>query len=561
MNAVTDIGADSDAGAGRKGHPAAKEAMERWTDLKTARTEHAETWEFIARFIRPQRGGFNQTNPEARTFEKPLSSEPIMAAASFASGIYANLTNPASRWFSLETPDADFNAWKPMAEWNDAATARVFNSFRPELSSFYPATFQAYSDIAAFGNAAGYDEFDERERKFRDLTISLAECVWDIDAWGKVTEWVRKFPLKPRAAVQLFRGSGSLPPKLEELAVKGDTTNVTFYQHIKPNWDWRPGRIGLKGKPFVSVYVCEMEQWLIRSKGYHEMPAYVPRWDVDSGHTVGTGPGFIALASAKAVNLMEGATVRGAQYAADPTLLAPDRETWQLNGHVRPGHVVYGGMNIRGDRMVDVLQRNAGIGLTYQEKAAKVEEIKNAFHYSIMGLSGRTGVTVEETMIMEEARLREWAPHSDRIMEEYAARKVERRFRELWRRGQIPPPPKESEGLPLQTRYTSAAALAMKAREGTAIIQFINNLGPMAAANPRYMDRLDPDATVEALHEASPSLPARILRSRAEADKLAEARAQQQQAATMAQLAQPAAAALKDAAGAAAMLQGEGGGQ
>lgn len=555
MNAMVEI---PDAGADPKDHPAAKEAIQRWTDLKTARSEHEQDWEDIARLIRPQRGGFGLTNPKDRSFEKPLSSEPIQAGSSFAAGIYANLTNPASRWFGLETPDAEINAWQPMAEWNDVVTARVFASLRPELSSFYGATFQAYADIAAFGNACGYDEFDDRERRFRDVTVSLAEVCWDIDAWGRVTEWVRKFSLKPRAAVMAFKGAGTLPPKVEELAAKGDGTDLTFYQHIKPNWDWRPGRIGIRGKPWLSLYVCETDQWLVRTKGYDEMPAYVPRWDVDSGHTVGTGPGFIALASARAVHRMEEATIRAAQYAADPTLLAPDRETWPLNGRVRPGAVVYGGMSPRGERMLAPIERNVGIGLTHQEKQAKVEEIKNAFHYAIMGFAGRTGVTVEETMIMEEARLREWAPHSDRIMEEYAARKVERRFRELWRRGQLPPPPQEAEGLPLQVRYTSAAALAMKAREGTAIVQFLANIGPLAQTNPRYLDRLDPDATIEALHEASPSLPARILRSREAADQLSEQRQQAEQMAQMAAMAQPVAGAMKDAAGAAAMMQGQG---
>jgi hypothetical protein len=558
MNAMVEI---EDTGADPKGHPAAKEAMERWTDLKTARAEHEADWEDIARLIRPQRGGFSLTNPGDRTLEKPLSSEPIMAGASFAAGIYANLTNPAHRWFGLETPDTELNAWQPMAVWNDEVTRRVFNSFRPELSSFYSATFQTYADIASFGNGPAYDEFDERAGKFRDVAISLAEVAWDVDAWGQVWEWVRKFDLKPRAAVAMFGKDGSLPPKVQELAEKNDQTKITFYHHIKPNMDWRPGRIGLKGKPVMSVYACEVEAWLVSTKGYHEMPAYVPRWDVDSGHTVGTGPGFIALASARSVHLMEQATIRGAQYAADPTLLAPDRESWQLAGRVAPGRVVYGGMNMRGERMMDVLQRNAGIGLTQQEKAAKVEEIKNAFHYAIMGLSGRTGITVEETMIMEQARLREWAPHSDRIMEEYAARKVERRFNELWRRGQLPPPPKEAQGVPLQVRYTSAAALAMKATEGTAIVQFVQNLAPLAAQKPRYLDRIDDDGLIEALHEASPSLPARILRSRQAADQLADARAQQAQQAQMMQMATEGAGALKDAAGAAAMMQPQGGGQ
>lgn len=547
------------ASGARAKHPRAEAAMTRFTELKSARSAHEKDWEDIARLIRPQRGGFGMTDPSTRGMEKPLSSEPIMAASSFAAGIYSGLTNPANRWFGLETPDADLNAWQPMAEWRDIATQRVANSFRPAMSSFYGSTFQVYSDIAAFGNACAYDEFDAKERRFLDVAVSLAEVVFDIDGWGRVWEWVRKFPLKPRAAVAMFHGRGELPAKLHDLAEKGDQTTITFYQHILPNQHWQKGRIGAGGKPVLSVYVCELEGWLVSENGYDEMPCYSPRWDVDSGHICGTGPGFIALASARANHRMEEATLRAAQFAADPTLLAPSREDWPLNGHIRPGAMVYGGMTIRGDQIVRPLQTGGSIGLTMEEKRAKVEEIKNAFHYSIMTLQGRTGLTPQETLIIEEARMREWAPHSDRIMEEYAARKVERRFRQLWRMGQIPPPPKEAQGMPMGVRYTSAAQLAMKAREGVAIVQFLQNLGPLAQTNPRYIDRLDPDATIEALHEASPSLPARILRSREEADQLAEARAQQEQAAQMAQLAEQGAGAMKDAAGAAALMQGQGG--
>ena len=190
------------------------------------------------------------------------------------------------------------------------------------------------------------------------------------------------------------------------------------------------------------------------------------------------------------------------------------------------------------------------------QQLAKLEEVKNAFHYALMTVQGRTGMTAEETLIMEEARMRNWAPHSDRIMEEYAAKKVERRFRMLWRAGQIPAPPKEAQGLPMQVRYQSAASMAMKAREGMAIKQFIADLGPLAQTNQRYLERLDPDAVIEALHEAAPSLPARLLRSREDADQLAEARAQREQMAQGLQAAQMGAGAMKDAAAAAGAMGG-----
>lgn len=538
--------------------PRALECIRRWGDLKTERSRFEADWEDIARLIRPQRGGFGLSDASTRDLVKPLSSEPIIAQSSFAAGIYSAITNPANRWAGLETPDRDLNNWKPMAEWNDRATRTVLNSFRPEVSGFYGATFQAYSDLAAFGNGAGYDEIDEGNRRFIDVTLSLAEVVYDIDAHNRVVEVVRKFHLTPRQARAMFEGKGTLPAKIIEMDDKGQTEKLVFYQHVCRNYSWQKGKLGPQGKAWLSMYVCEVGEALVRLSGYDEMPFYAPRWDVDSGFTYGTGPGFIALPAARVLHQMEAATIRAAQRAADPTLLAPSREDWPLNGRVVPGGTVYGGMNVRGQRMVDVLGVTGQVNLTQAEKQAKVEEIAKAFHYAIMPLSNRTGITTEEVRIIEEANLRNWAPHADRIMEEYAARKVERRFRLLWKAGQIPPPPKEAEGLPLQVRYQSAATMALRAREGLAVRQFLVDLAPLAGLGQDHLNRIsgriDTDAMLEALHDASPSLPASILRAREEADQIAQAQAQQQQLMMAAQAAPGMAKAAKDGAEAAAMM-------
>lgn len=541
-------------------NPDAQEAIRRWDELKQAdgRVQWEQDAEDIARLIRPQRGGFGLSNPADRIMEKPLNSEPVLAQSSFAAGIYAGITNPATRWGGFETGDEDLNKWQPMAEWNDLVTRRVMASFAPSVSPFYSSTFQVYSDIAAFGNAAGYDEIQPAQRRFLDVTVSLAAVVVDVDAHGRVIEAVRRFYLTPRAAVREFR-KDQLPAKIIDMAQKGLTEKFAFYQHVKRNESFERNALGPRGKTWLSVTACEVDTSLVRKSGYDEMPFYFPRWDVDSGMVMGTGPGFIALPSARQVQLMDAATIRAAQQAADPTLLAPDRDAWPLNGRIAPGQTIYGGVDPRGNTLVKPLDRVGDIGLTAEEKAQKMEAVKNAFHYALMTLTGRTGINDEETRIMEEARLRNWAPHADRIMEEYAAPKMERRFRMLWRAGQLPPPP---EGLPantaLRTRYQSAAQAAMQAREGRAIRQFLDDLSPLAEAKPRLMDRLNEDELVEALHDASPSLPASILRSREEADQLAEARAERQEQAQAMQMAEQGAGIMRDlgqAAGAAGMVQ------
>lgn len=538
----------------RSKHPAADLAAERWSDLKVARAQHETMWEDIARLIRPQRGGFARDADMARQFEKPLSSVPIMAASNFASGLYGTMTNPANRWFGFQSNDPDMNAHKPFALWMDAVTDRVLGSFMPGVSPFYSASNQIFADITTFGNGAQYDELVPQEKKIMDVTLSLAEVCYDIDAFGMISEVVRKFRLKPAAALRMF--PKGLPAQIEDMAVKRSQDMLVFYHHVTRNSDYLPGRLGKSGKRWVSCYTCEIERTLVREAGYDEMPFYAPRWEVDSGQIYGVGPGFIALASTRSHNRMEESTLRGAQQASDPTMLAPDRSDWPLSGQIRPGKVVYGGLDMQGRQMLQPLNMVGGMVLTLQEKQAKVEEIKDAFHYTLLSLAGRTGMTATEVMTITEERQRLWAPHQGRIQEEYLARKIERRFSLLWRAGQLPPPPQGMGGAALEVKYESAAAAAQRSVEGNAALRVLQDVAPLMEVMPRLADRLDPDGLLETLAQAR-GAPARMMRSRDEADAIAAAREQAQQAAMMAEAAPQLAGAMKDGAQAAQMMQGD----
>lgn len=537
-------------------HPAFAEAERRWSDLKTERATHEQDWEAIARLIRPQRGGFSLDDPASRTMEKPLSSAPIMASSNFSAGLYGTLTNPANVWFGLKTSDPDLNAWQPARLWLDTVRDRLLASFAPAVSPFYSATIQAFSDLTAFGNGAQYDELVTEEKKILDVTLSLAEVCYDIDGFGRVSEVVRRFHLKPAAAMKMFQGRGELPPKIAELAEKGDQTRIVFYHHVLRNDGWRQGMLGLRGKAWASRYTCEIDGALVREAGYAEMPFFAPRWEVDTGQVYGTGPGFIALASARAHQRMDEATLRAAQRAADPTILAPDRGDWPLNGRIRPGSVIYGAIDTRGNPMLRPLDLTGSTGLTMEEKRAKMEEIKDAFHYTLMSLQGRTGMTATEVMAITEERQRLYAPHMGRVQEEFLAPKIARRFGLLWRAGQLPAPPPDMQGVDLQVDYQSAAAAAQKSAEGVRAMQIIADVAPLAQLDPRYLDRIDPDGLLEVLMDAR-GAPAKMFRSREDADALAAARAEQQQQMQAMQMAQAGAGAAKDAASAAAMMQAD----
>lgn len=556
MNAVTQKSAFDD------GRTRTEQDIARWAELKTDRSQHERMWEEIARLIRPQRGGFGLTDPAGRQMEKPLSSAPIHAHGNFAAGLYGTLTNPANRWCGLATNDPDDMKVHENALWLDTASNRVLASFQPSVSTFYTAAQQVYGDIAAFGNAAQFDELQTAERRILDVTISLAEICYDIDAFGRVVEVVRRFMLTAEQAIGMFRQPDDrLPTKLTEMAEKGDRTRMAFYQRIGRNDAFRPGRLGAAGKRWYSRYSTECDSALIRVKGYDEMPFYAPRWDVDTGHTYGTGPAFAALASTRLHNRMTDATIRAAQRAADPTILAPDRGDWPLNGKILPGQIVYGAMNMQGQAMLQPLDVAGRLQLTLQERQEVMQEIRDAFHYTLMNLAGRTGMTATEVMAITEERQRLWAPHQGRLQEEYLARKVARRFAMLWKAGQIPPPPEGLKGKELTVIYKSAAAAAQQSFEGNAALRILQDIAPLAQISPtaaeRLGDRLDPDGMLEILMQAR-GAPASLLRSREDADALAEGRNQQKAAMQTVGTMQAGAGMLKDLAGAQAQMAPQG---
>jgi hypothetical protein len=540
--------------------PRARLAIRRWDELRQERTQFEPDWNDIARLIRPQRGGFGMGEVGDRTLEKPLNSQPITSQQNFAANIFGTLNNPANTWMGLKFEDPDLNLFPATKEWLWHASRIVLNSFRPAVSPFYPATIQLYSDIASFGNGAQYDEIDVGRRRFMDVTVSLAEVVWDIDAYGEVSEIVRRFTLTAHAAVEMFAGRGALPPSIREKADKYEPHKYRFFHHIMRNPDRQPGRLGARGKAWLSRYACEEAECLISEKGYDEMPFDIARWEVETGFTAGTGPGFVALASARSVHLMDAATLRASQSAADPTKLVPDRDVWEMSGKIRPGSFIYGGVNANGQKMIHNLEAHGDIGLTIDQKREMMSAINDAFYGQLMNVQGRTGVTPLEAMEMQEERMRLMAPNLGRVQHEFLRPKIGRRFSMLMKAGMIPPPPKEAQGQPLDIEYQSAAALAQKSAEGAAIMRIFADISPLIQIKPRMADRLDDDALIEALHEARGAPPS-ILRSREEADALSRQRAEAQNQASMMQAMESGSTSVRNLAQAAqAAGMGAGGG-
>ena len=123
---------------------------------------------------------------------------------------------------------------------------------------------------------------------------------------------------------------------------------------------------------------------------------------------------------------------------------------------------------------------------------------------------------------------------------------IDRVFSILLRGAAFPPPPLALVRNPeLRVEYVSPLARAQKASEGQAIALTLATVKPLAEADPGVMDNFDLDAVTRTVAEAY-GLPPRLLRN---ASDVAYRRQKRQQALAMAQaaeLAKPAARAVKD---------------
>lgn len=457
------------------------------------------------------------------------SAQGIIQKDKLVSHLWSTMINPGNKWIRATIPDEDLRDWQPVKTWLDHVTTTVLWSFSPARSTFYANAMPLFANAICFGDGIQIDEIDEGAERIRDLTLPVGQALIGTDLDGTVNELGWQFQLTAYQAARRY-GMAALPVKLQEKA--GDASSAekfTFILWIGQNDRWEPGKLGSRGKPWRSLTVSVDERQIVKDAGFHDNPVSRAPWAMEPGYTYAVGQAFSAFPAVRMINLEEQATIRAAQLAAHPISLASSEKVLGRGQQVRPGTTLYGGI-IAGRRNFDQLGAPSSIPITIDHQRAKVEELREAFLGTLFHLQGRTGVSSSEWFDHHAGLLRQMAPMLTNIETYYLTAKFARRFNMLLRVGAIMPPPSELDGMPLETEMQSAASLAMRAGDGAATVQLLNDLTPLMdvpGLGDRVAMRLDPDTVVEVL-QAARGVPARVVRGREEADAL-QAQAQQQQ--------------------------------
>lgn len=512
--------------------------------LAAERAQWDGHWQEIAEIFSPFRADFlGSRTPGGKRGSRIFDGTPGLAAENLAAGLWGLMTNSSNAWFQLRHQDEAVNERPEVALWLDLASRRMLNAFAGAGQRFYARVVDLFSDLVHFGTGIFYvDEILGRRELFFSCR-HLAECCIAENDEERVDTVFRRFHMTARQAALRF--GGSLGDKLIQAAEKRPDERFTFLHAVLPAAEF-DGEAARKGQGFASVYLSLEEGRILSDGGYWEFPFQVPRWSQRSRGLYGDSPAMLALADAKMLNQMSRTLIVGAQKQVDPPLLATD-EAAVRGLRTVPGGVIYGGLDPQGRRLYEPLMSGGNTGLGLQLEEQRRDAVREAFHASLLLLVSQPGRTATEVLALQEEKLRLMGPHLGRVQAEFLDPLLERVFRILLRRGDLPPAPPALQNASLRIEYVSPMARAQRAGEAQAILRTLEAAGPLAQIDPAVLENFDADQAARLLGQAF-GLPPRVLRDPQEvAARRAERQQQEQQMALLAN-AGPLAGAVKDTA-------------
>jgi len=473
----------------------------------------------IAELVVPSRVGFiSQTTPGSKAnVSKIYDGTAPWACGELAAALHGLLTNPASRWFQLQTVVRELMDDPDMLLWLEDVEDDTYHVFASPQANFSSQAHELYLDLAGFGTAIMLiEETPGIGPGLRYCTLYLGQCVIAENAMGVVDTLSRKFKMTARVIAQRWKEAVSdFPDPVKKALLEEPFKEFTIIHEVRPREDAERDATSIMplNKPFSSCYVIEECKYKLSEGGFDEFPYLVPRWTKMAGETYGRSPAMTALADIKMVNKMVETTLRAAQKIVDPPLLVPD-DGFMLPVRTTPAGLNFFRTGLADNNMIRALETKGNPQLGLDMINATREQILRAFYQDRLKLQKEK---VEMTRFEAEERaqenLRMMSPVTARIEYEFLNLVVERTIRIRAKQGFLRTPPATAGNrVSLKTEYVSPLARAQKSGEAFAVQQAINLMAPLAQADPTVLHNFDGDVIARSTPKWF-GLPAKVLRS------------------------------------------------
>lgn len=527
--------------------------------MKNERTSFESHWRELSEYFAPRKARFTVTdrNRGEKRSQKIIDSTPIFAARTLAAGMMSGVTSPARPWFRLTVPDKQLAELHAVKMWLEAVRERMASVFI--RSNLYNQLPSVYADMGVFGTAAMAVEEDD-ETTIRCMHFPIGEYWFATNAKGQVRTFAREFEWTVRQVVERF-GRKDREGRLDDTNLSTaivrawreghlDQT-VTITHIITENDAFDPNRLDPASRRYLSCYYeaarekVRGEEQVLEVSGYEEWPTMGPRWETSAGDVYATNcPGMTALSDNKALQFGEKMMAQAIEKTVKPPMIAPSSMR-ATAASILPGGITY--VDEAQDKKFRPAIDVSGMRLDHLgvEQNKVRERVKEAFFVNLFLMISsleRGQITATEINARQEEKLLTLGPVLERINEDLLDPLVDRTFAIMLRRGEIPEPPPELEGVALRVEYVSVMAQAQRTVGRYGLETFLSMAASAAQISESVLDKIDLDQAIDVYGEMT-GIPPSIIVADETVSSIREARAQQMQAAQQAQLATEEAAA------------------
>ena len=529
--------------------------IQRFTALEAERRSTVDhQWQLVERFIAPGRGKFFQTEQQEGELtwrrREIYNSTGMECNDTLSSSMHANLTNPATQWFSVAFRDTEIQKIKEAAVWAEEVSHEMWWALQD--SNFNLEINETYIDLTGFGTNAIVEEvkdpFDWDGLNFQ--SIPIREIYFEEDWNGDVLRLYRKLNWTPVQIVDRF-GKENCPLGLVELAEgqMGSTTRKTVIFCIFERTQYQDQDISKPiaplARPFGFKYVLQEGCFELGTEGgYYEMPAFVGRWKLMSGSKWAFSPGIMALPTVLTLNQAEELYLRGWEKFIDP----PNKTTER--GLLGDLDLEAGGLLVV--RAMDQLEpyiTNTRFDIGDVQMDRLEDQIKRIFMVDQLAVQENTSDTAFEFAKRYEMMQKILGPTLGRLQSDLFNKIIHNTYRIMLRAGQLPEVPGIvlDMGAQLDIRYVGPLARAQKADEILSVERWVGQLASLAEVQPEMLDIPDWDEIGRGTADIL-DVPAKMVRSQAQIDQIRKDRAELQKAQAEAEITRQAGEAAQAAA-------------
>ncbi|WP_186035323.1 portal protein [Burkholderia gladioli] len=518
--------------------------------LKEKRQSYEAVWNDVIDFLMPRLDKFGQQprTPSDRGRERSqriFDSTAPLALRNFVAAMDSMITPATQFWHRLATGNEALNQSTAVKAYLQQVVQTLFAARYRWQGGFVTQVGATYQSIGLFGPGAMMIEHDiGKGIVYRNLPMNQ---VWFAENnAGLIDKTHVVWRLTLRQAAARF-GRENLSPSMQSVLERNPETERDFLHVVEPRADRDIRKADGRNMKFASYWLDESRERIVQNSGFRTFPIAIGRFYVGTGDAYGGSPAYDAIPDIRMANRQAHTNIKSAEKMADPPMLLS--EDGALEGFdLRSGSLNWGGLDDKGNELAKPLNmgKQAQIGIEFANQTR--ETINQWFYVTLFQILVDSGdMTATEVLQRAQEKGVLLAPTLGRTQSELLGPMIEREIDIMAEAGQFPPMPPElrDAGEDVDIEYDSPLNKAMRAGEGAAILQWLQQLGVVAQFDPRAAKVVNGERIGRLLADYG-GVPVEAMNTEDEMQAADQADMQAQQLANVVNAAPAAASAVKD---------------